>query len=67
MSVTAATNDFLDANQLGVGGFGLVYKAGSKTLLGFFFNIIIMLLLSLIYKFSFAITYMLLVNIGFII
>ncbi|KAG4986216.1 hypothetical protein JHK86_033907 [Glycine max] len=24
----SATNDFLDANQLGVGGFGLVYKAG---------------------------------------
>jgi len=35
-SVAAATNNFSDANKLGEGGFGPVYKACSKTLSNFF-------------------------------
>jgi hypothetical protein len=37
VSVSAATNNFSDANKLGEGGFGPVYKACSKVL---FSNII---------------------------
>lgn len=41
VSVAAATNNFSDANKLGEGGFGPVYKACSKTLfLRIFSNII---------------------------